>query len=792
MVRKMRSFQQILLLTSALVCGTSYTAVTYAAQEQIATNTTQIHIPKTTHQVNVDGELDDRAWQDALTIDLNIVNHPWNNRPSPVKTTAKIVENGEYLYISFLADDPNPEKIQGVLGDRDTTWFDDIVGIKIDPQNNRRSNYAFFVNPYGVQNDQISNEITGEASSLWDGIWDSYGKKTANGYQVEMAIPFHILNFKETDGPKYWAFELARQYPRDTRLRISHVPLDRDNACWLCQYPVAVGFEDAKVENDLTITPSIVAGFDQQKDIYTPGSKWQDEKELNAGVDFRWGIDANTLVNVTINPDFSTIESDAGQLNVNTTNSLFYDEKRPFFLENNDYFESQLDLVYTRNIAEPDYGAKLTGSNSNHTYGAFFVQDSETNFLMPGNLSDEIASLDQESHSGVLRYRYDYQQSLSVGAISTLRKSDNYHNYVAGLDTKYRFDDNNSLKAMWLGSNTEYPDELFQDFCFDDDCSDIPPSCEFGNCSYSEQVIRAKKDGEFSDDAFIVKYEHESEFWEFGIEHENIGEDFRADLGFMSQVDVKTNEIEVARKFYGTDDSAWQEATLSGEWRKKKNQNGELIVDAYEAAFSIDGPMQSYFELVYEYADRVGLRHDDSSLAITGNSDLFTEKLITGFASAQFTNRIYLDAAITLGDKIDYSNNRIGDITQLGATLEWNPTDHLKANLGYINSALDADEQDVYDAQLIDTRITYQFNVRSYLKLSVVYQDIDRNPDNYLYDDVNKNTKNLATQLIYAYKINPQTVFFLGYSDNSFEDDELASLEREQRTFFTKVSYAWR
>ena len=771
----------------------AYPAISAAATQSVAVNQSQISIPQTSHTIEIDGELNDRAWDDALTIDLNLVNHPWNNKASPVSTKAKMIENGEYLYISFVAQDPNPEAIQASLADRDTTWTDDIVGIKIDPQNNRRSNYAFFVNPYGVQNDHVANEITGDQNTLWDGIWHSYGKITENGYQVEMAIPFHILNFEESNETKYWAFELSRQYPRDNRLRISHIPLDRNNDCWLCQYPVAVGFEDAQIENDLTITPSFVATLNQQRDIYTDNSDWQDNDDYEAGIDLRWGVDANTLVNVTINPDFSTIESDAGQLNVNTTNSLFFDEKRPFFLENSDYFESQLDLVYTRNIATPDYGAKLTGLKDNHTYGAFFVKDTQTNFLMPGNLSDEIASLNDESHSGVLRYRYDYQQSLSVGAISTLRKSDNYHNYVVGMDGKYKFDDNNAITAQLLTSNTEYPDDLFQSFCLDDDCSEIPPSCTFGNCGYSEQVIRANKQGEFSDQAYIVNFKHQSEFWDFKVEHENIGEDFRADLGFISQVDSKTNEVELIRNFYGEDTSLWQEANLSGEWVKKENQNGELISEVYQGTFTvIDGPLQSLFEVLFEYGDRVGLRHDDSILDIDGNTDLFTEKLISGYAEAQFTSGFFLGGGFTFGDKIDYANNRLGDLTEYTASMTWNMTPHLTTSVEYVNRELEHDKQTVFDATLIDTRISYQFDVHSYLRLNLVYQDVDRTPEKYLYQDVNEQVKSLSTQLIYAYKLNPQTVFFLGYSDSSFQDDSLRSLEREQRTFFTKVSYAWR
>ena len=358
-----------------------------AEQNQVS----NLNIPFVAAEAEIDGDLSDKIWTQALDVSLNIVNHPWNNEVSPVSTTAKLVENGEFLYIAFIAQDPEPKNIKGFLGDRDTRWGDDLVGVKLDTFNNRRLNYEFFVNPFGVQNDSIANELTGQTNDLWDGIWHSYGKITANGYQVEIAIPYNILNFEQNNLEKKWAIELVRLYPRESRLRISHVPLDRDNACWLCQYPEAVGFKNAKFAKNLTVTPAIVGQKVQTRDIYNPNDDWRSDDDIDAGVDIRWGISPNTLLNVTVNPDFSTVESDSGQLNVNKNFSLYYDEKRPFFLENTEYFSSNFDLVYTRNIADPDYGVKLTGKEQSHTYGLFVTNDSQTNFFVPGNLSSDIA-----------------------------------------------------------------------------------------------------------------------------------------------------------------------------------------------------------------------------------------------------------------------------------------------------------------------------------------------------------------------------------------------------------------
>lgn len=729
-----------------------------------------LKIPYYKGEITLDGDLDEDLWSRALLVELNIVNNPWDNLPSPVKTTAKLIENGEFLYVSFIASDPAPEKTQAFLTDRDNAWSHDLVGIKLDTHNNRRLNYEFFVNPYGVQNDATFNEITGEANTSWDGLWHSFGKKTEQGYRVEIAIPYNILNFKSDGQQKEWAIELVRIYPRDTNLRISHVPINRDNPCWLCQYPEAVGFENAKVGKNLRLTPALTATRNESRDIYAPSgdvaSDWSTEDEVEAGIDLRWGINANNLLNATINPDFSTVESDSGQLSVNTNFSLYYEEKRAFFLDNSDYFSSDFDLVYTRNIADPDYGAKLTGRIDKHSYGVFTTNDTETNILLPGNLGSELAILDQESDSGALRYRYDFDENLTLGTIATLRSADDYHNYVFGIDARYRLSESNAIKAQLLNSDTLYSDEIL---------------------SSNVSEIYTPSDDNFSDQAFKLNFNHNSEYWLLDLDHQSIGTGFRADLGFMPKADIKTDKVLVKRSFYSEQGSLWQEAGVSGKWNIVHNTNNELIERELIASFNIDGPLQSILELDFTHGEKVGLRYDDSIADIDGNTSSFNEDQLNLFTSANLSNRTYVSLDLTVGDKIDYSNDRLGDLIEVAGNITVFITDHLEFDFYQTYSKLDAKENNidinVYIAKISELRLSYQFDVRSYLKLSLVYNDVD-----YASTD---QAKDLSSQLIYAYKLNPQTVFFLGYSDNSYQDNDLTKLERSDRTFFTKVSYAF-
>jgi hypothetical protein len=736
-------------------------------------NLESLKVPFNKNAIIIDGELNDELWTDALSIELDIVNSPWNNVPSPVKTTAKLIENGKFLYIAFIAYDPEPEKIQGFLTDRDKTWLQDTVGIKLDTHNNRRLNYSFFVNPYGVQNDATYNEITGQNNTSWDGLWYSFGKKTKQGYQVEMAIPYNILNFKADGNKKKWAIELVRIYPRDTSLRISHVPLERDNPCWLCQYPEAVGFEKAEIGKNLRLTPTLTASKNESRDIYSNGNsssnEWIAERDIEAGIDLRWGINANNLLNATLNPDFSTVESDNGQLNVNTNFSLFYEEKRAFFLDNSDYFSSDFDLVYTRNIADPDYGAKLTGRIDKHSYGAFITNDTETNILLPGNLRSSLITLEQESHAGALRYRYDYNNDLTIGGIATLRTADDYHNYVVGFDARYRISQSNIIKAQLLNSETLSPKVLSN-------------NNEANNDS-------------FSDSAFKINFNHDSEYWLVNLDHQNIGVDFRSDLGFMPKTDIKTDKAYVQRTFYSESGSLWQEAGISGEWKIIHNVNNELIERALTTSFNIDGPMQSYYELTLVHGEKVGIRYDDSIADIDDNTSSFNEDQVELYASIKPNTRTDLSLELTLGDKIDYANDRLGDLIQIEGSFTVFITDHLELDFYQTYSKLDAENStgnisNVYIANISELRLSYQFDVQSYLKLSLIYNDVDQNPNNNNVI-ISTENKDLSSQLIYAYKLNPQTVFFLGYSDTSFQDDDLTKLTRAERTFFSKVSYAW-
>ena len=734
-----------------------------------------IHIKNSQGSITLDGYLTENIWKNATDIDLNIVNFPWNNTASPIKTIAKVVENSHSIFIAFIAEDPNPENIQSYYGDRDTRWNDDLVGIKLDSQNNHNLNYEFVVNPVGMQMDSIQNNITDEKNASWDGIWHSFGRITSTGYVVEIEIPLRILSFDTSSDIKTWPIEFFRIYPRDTWLRISHVALDKNIDCKTCQYPLIKGFKNVNNNENLLITPAVVASNNKSRDIFDPDRRWQNDNIVELGVDVSWNINNNTRLNSTINPDFSFIEADAGQLNVNENFALTFEEKRPFFLANSEYFASDFDLIYTRNIADPRYGVKLTGNNDKHTYGFFAAKDKQTNFILSNNLSSDIVSINDESLAAAVKYRYDITKNYSIGTITTARKSSDYYNYVAGFDAKLQFTPSNSLLAQYVVSNTKNPSDF------------INPLCSDGLCKSPSKA----NENSFSDQAIKLTFQHRSEYWEADYLHQEIGQNFRADLGFLSLADINEDNVSVNRLFFAEQDSLWQEATINAAWGIQHNEAGELISRTVSTAASIDGPYQSNYQISYEKSSKVGLRDNNSIPNITGNTTLFELEQISLFSAFKPSDNINIQLNYLTGDEIDFTNNRLGKISELSSYISWFITQHIEIELSHTTSILDADNSNVFKALLIDTRINYQFNALSQLKFSIVYSDVEHNLRNNPENVFNQTERLLSSQLIYSYKINPQTVFFLGYSDNSFQDDSFDSLQKEDRTFFTKVSYAW-
>lgn len=710
-------------------------------------------IPRTSEPIRVDGQLDEKAWSEAVRVDLDIETRPGENTPAPVETVAYLVEDGVSLYVAFDARDPDPAAIRAYLRDRDAAYDDDFVGIVLDTYNDERRAFEFFANALGVQMDLTFDDVNGNENDSWNAIWESAGQITETGFIVEMRIPLSQLRFPETDGKQTWGIDLLRIYPRDFRYRLSNNASDRAVNCYLCQFEKFEGLPEARPSRDLEIAPTLTVLRNETTD--DPGTVPLSEADTEAevGVTVRWGITPDITTNLTINPDFSQIEADAPQLDVNNQFALFFPETRPFFLEGADYFRTPIPAVFTRTVADPIAGAKITGKRRKNTFGAYLTQDEITNLLIPGPFESDSASLDTENTGFVGRYSRSFGESSTVGALATLRRADDYYNYVGGFDLRWRINDNHNVQLQYLHSETEYPDEIVEDF-------DQP-------------------EGDFDGFAALASYRFENRNWFTGVTHYERSSGFRADSGFVARVDTTYQLFYTGHNWWGGADDWWSQMELEVDWDITHDENGRVLEREFETGFTVFGPMQSEMEIEWQTRE------------LLFNEVVFEETKILLEGEVQPIGGLGLGVNVRWGDQVDFSNTQLGDEVRIRPYGFWNVNRHLLARISGSFVKLDSKEgPNIFDATLIDLRLTWQFNVRAFLRFTTQYQDVERNPDEYI-EPVSRRERDFARQLLFSYTVNPQTVFFLGYSDDLFEDDSLDSFETADRTWFAKIGYAW-
>ena len=714
-------------------------------------------LPSTSGTVDIDGRLDDLAWQDATQIELLYENNPGENLPARVKTVAYLMEDGKHLYIGFEAHDPDPSAIRAYLRDRDSAYNDDFVGIIIDTYNDDRRAFEFFANPLGVQMDMTNNEASsgdqGNEDDSWDAIWDSVGRINDTGYAVEMKIPLTQLRFPHTDGAQTWGLDLTRTYPRDKRYRFSNNTLVRGVNCYLCQIGEITGLEDAEPGRDFEIVPTVTASKSDSTE--EPGFEpmVSGKAETEAGLSMRWGITPDLTANLAINPDFSQIEADAAQLDVNNRFALFFPEKRPFFLEGADYFTTPIRAVFTRSIASPDVGVKLTGKRGDNTFGLIAAEDAVTNLILPYRYGSDTTTLEQANTTVIGRYSRGFANTSSVGGLLTIRDGDGYQNRVAGVDGRWKLNDQHKFTAQHLLSETQYPLDVAIEF-------DQPLDKFKGNAS-------------------IARYDYDTRNWHGYLRYAQLSDGFRADSGFQRRTGVYRQSASLARVWHGEDGGWWNRVRAHADYNILREDDDTFSERQFNLRVGVGGPMQSWTQVRL----MKGAEQDDGIVYDIERIGFYTELKPRGGLSVG----LYAQT----GDNIDYDNNRLGEQIFLEPWVQWNVGRHLLVHVQSAFANMDTQQgEKIFDARVVDARLTWQFSVRSFLRFTWQHSATSRNPDVYI-DDVDADSRNDGRQLLYSYKLNPQTVFFLGYSDQYVDDDDLIGLTVSDRSLFMKIGYAW-
>ncbi len=715
-------------------------------------------VPYIDQQPTIDGSLDEPVWQRALKIPLNIETSPEDNIAAPVNTMAYLYEDGHNLYIAFDASDPQPENIRAYYRDRDSSFGDDIVGIILDPANTRNLGYEFFSNALGSQMDATEDDLNKTESTSWDGIWDSAGQINDQGYVVEMAIPFRLLRMKKTQGKKQWAFELLRFYPREFTHRISNNIRDRNQRCHLCQFSILSGFETVDSGNDLQLIPTLVSSKAQTRDTQKTPAPWKTDNNNEVGLDLRWGINSNLTLNATLNPDFSQVEADASQLSINNRFALFFPEKRAFFLEGADFFSSQSRLIHTRLISDPDWGLKITGENTNQNWALFSANDTATTLLLPGNQHSTLATMEIKSINSAFRFNQRLADKLNIGTLITNRKGTDFSSTMASVDGRWDITDKQQLSAQLMHSKSQYPDFFVNE----------------------QQLTDAKGDpqSDFSDHAYRLTYEYRSEQWLINAQRIYTGKDFRADLGFISKSDYVRDQLRVHRFWYGEKDAHWNKFEINGELKETTSINGQLLEREQTIRFDLDAALQS--------TSILSLSHKTQQF----NQRLFSLNQQRLFFEITPLSMVNFGLFAQLGDEIDFTNTQPGRITSLSPNMTINLGKHWIVKLNHTYQKLDVTGGELFHVSLDDLKITWQKDNRTSIRLTSQYQRVRRNPTLYP-DAVEEKSDDLNIQLLYSYKINPQTLIFAGFNTGRSTPNSQVSLKESDRLFFVKFSYSW-
>jgi hypothetical protein len=714
-------------------------------------------VNRATSTITVDGVLDEAAWQQATSIALDYEWLPGDNAEPPVETVALLTYDDDALYVAFRASDPNPQEIRAHLMDRDqinTFVQDDHVTLLIDTFNDERRAVQLRVNPLGVQADAIFSEVDGIEDFSWDIIWDSAGRITAHGYEIEIAVPLNQIRFPRTSGVQSWGIEVGRSYPRSLRHRIGSSPRDRNNACLLCQIDKVTGFAGVEPGRNIEIDPTVtVIRTDQRLEL--PDGKLQPgDEEVEPGVSVRWGVTPNLSLNAAVNPDFSQVEADVAQLEVNERFALFYPEKRPFFLEGIDFFSTPMQAVFTRTVVDPRWGLKLTGKQDRHALGLFVTDDEVNSLIIPSNQGSQIAVLDESVTSGVLRYRLDIGSGSTFGVLYAGREgSDKYHNRVGGVDGFFRLSQSNTLRLQYLHSDTQYPEAIAEPY------------------SQSRQP--------FSGDAGMISFQHASRSWFANLTYEDYDPGFRADSGFIPRVDVRTVSGNLIRTYWGDASDWYTQVNVGGFVLRSENNDGKLTDETWQLNANLLGPWQSNVgvnvsrsserlaDTLYEQLDRVGVN-----------------------LQTQPTGSFRITFSGLLGDTLDYSNLQRAELLQLQPAVEMKIGRRVNAKLDHTLQQLDVEGGRLLSASLSQLTLVYHFNVRSFVRSIFQHLDVTRDPGLYTAGEVSPRSDELFTQLLFSYKLNPQTVLFVGYSDRRVGTLDF-SLTESDRTFFVKLGYAW-
>ena len=688
---------------------------------------------------------------------------PTDGAPASQRTAVYVAYDRRNFYAVFLAFDSEPEQIRANLSPRENVDDDDRIELLIDTFNDQRSAYGFATNPLGVQRDGRWSEIArqGRFDASYEAVWYSDAQLTDSGYMVKITIPLRTLRFPDTD-EQIWRIMFGRRIPRLSELsywpRYSSTIQGRLN-----QAAIVRGVRDVSPGRNIQLIPFAFArSFDVLDANASGGAAFNDSSEGNVGLDAKFVFQDSLVLDATLNPDFSQVESDEPQVTLNERFEVRFPERRPFFLENSDYFDTESTLIFTRRIIDPQGGLRLTGKMGPWGIGSMFMNDEA-----PGqglDLGDPMAG--KAADISVLRVFRDISEQGRMGMLYNSREFGSELNQVASIDGRFNLNPNWTTELQLIG--TQFEDG------------------EVENSSGRQGNIRIDRTGRsLSTHTHVI----------------DTTEGFRADLGYFNR-----NYMADTRSTHGWMRYAfWPENSLVNSWgprlqtNRVQDQQGLRLFSQVSSRFEVSWDGETKLTLDYQDLKERLRPQDVSGLAL--NKD-FERQLW----SADFETQIFSSVGFSLGLEGGGAINlapavgmepELGDQFSSEFTLLWRPIDRLRLDLTYFHTELE-DQRGagkIFTDKILRTRWNYQFSKELSLRLIAQHEMTEPGALTSL-----KNEENLNFDILVRYVINPWSALYLGYNTNSsnFElvDTEMGTellrtnaLQHDGEQFFVKFSY---
>jgi len=707
-----------------------------------------LRIPRVTRPPKLEDFLNGAPREAEATITDFRQRTPGDGVPASDPTTAYLSYDEKNLYVVFVCNEDSG-KVRAHMAKREEIGNDDQVGVYLDTFHDRQRSYVFAANPFGIQLDGIVTEGQRRDFSF-DTLWHSEGRLTPEGFVVLLSIPFKSLRF--TGAPtQTWGIALGRFILRNNE--DSYWPyITQRVEGFVQQFAMLEGLERISPGRNIQFIPYGQLARARFLDTTDPNNpEFRTDNEIRGGLDAKFVLRDALTLDVTLNPDFSQVESDEPQVTINQRFEVFFPERRPFFIENAGFFQMPIPLFFSRRIAEPQFGARLTGKVGRWVLGGLVIDDRR-----PGRNQPQGGPLDQRAAIGVVRIQREFGQQSKIGLFVASRDFADTSNRVFSLDTRIKLTPNWVLEAQAMRSyTTQLPDE--------------------------QQCQKAGR--RLSGPAYYAELSHTGRHFFYAGRYNDRSPDFCSELGFVPRVDIRDTE-QFAAYFWRPEHSRVVSFGPSVFTLVNWNRAGQVQDWFVDSKFDVTltGQTDLFLRRVeqFELFQGIGFRKHTTQVGVS------TEWLrwLSVFADYRVgTNENFFPARLRCApDLPECGLPFLGNSTRASAGFTIRPSPRIRFDQTYIFSRLTtrqgvppgfAGGSNVFNNHILRSKLNYQFTRELSVRAILDYNSTLANLDLL---DVQTNlggfpggpaqpTKKLTADFLVTYLLHPGTAVYVGYTD---------------------------